>query len=197
MAINNGTSWPRNGFTPVRRDNTLEQYVRRYPASALTNIPIAIGQAVTIVQGVVVPATAGDAATLPGFGVVVGVFNSSGRPFTQFATKYIASATNGLVDVLYDPNAEYVVRCETSVGPSNINTNVVLTTASAPALSLPRIAQSVDITASATNSTLFRIVRLAEQNDLLALGSNPVGGSGNAVIVRWNSHVYKAGTAGQ
>lgn len=197
MAINNGTSWPRNGFTPVRRSDTLEQYVRRYPASALTNIPIAIGQAVTIVQGVVVPATAGDAATLPGFGVVVGVFNSSGRPFTQQTTKYIASATNGLVDVLYDPNAEYIVRCETSVGPSNINTNVNITTASAPALSLPRIAQSVDITASATNLTLFRIVRLAEQNDLLSFGNNPVGGSGNPVIVRWNSHVYKAGTAGQ
>lgn len=196
MAINTGSSWPRNGFTPVRRDNTLEQYVRRYPASATTNVPIAVGQAVTIVGGIVVPATAGDAATLPGFGIVLGVFNSSGRPFTQQTPKYIASASNGLVDVLYDPNAEYIVRCETSVGPSNINTNVNITTASAlPAL--PNVHQSVDITASATNATLFRIVRLAEINDIASLGNNPVGGSGNAVIVRWNSHVWKAGTAGQ
>lgn len=198
MAINTGASWPRNGFTLLNRSGGgTESYVRRYPASATTNQPIAPGQAVTIVAGIVVPATAGDGATLPGFGIVLNTFNSSGRPFTQQATKYIASATNGLVDVCYDPMAEYIVRCETSVGPSNINTNVILTNPSANP-SLPRIAQSVDITASASNATLFRIVRLADQNDLAQAGiNNPLGGSGNAVIVRWNSHVYKAGTAGQ
>lgn len=198
MAINTGASWPRNGFTLVNRGagGTSEAYIRRFPASAGGNQIIAVGQAVTIVAGVVVPATAGDAATLPGFGVVTGCFNTSGRPFTQQATKYIASGAAGLVDVCYDPFAEYVVRCETSVGPSNINTNVNITGFSAQA-ALPQVIQSVDLTASASNATLFRIVRLAEVNDLASLGSNPVGGSGNAVIVRWNSHVYKAGTAGQ
>lgn len=198
MAINTGNSWPRKGFTLVNRgaNGTSEAYVRRFPASAGGNQIIAVGQAVTIVGGIVVPATAGDAATLPGFGVVMGVFNSSGRPFTQQATKYIASGANGLVDVCYDPFAEYIVRCETSVGPSNINTNVNITGYSAQA-QLPTVIQAVDITASASNATLFRIVRLAEVNDLASLGNTPVGGSGNAVIVRWNSHVYKAGTAGQ
>lgn len=196
MAINTGNSWPRKGFTLVNRGPQTETYIRRFPASAGGNQVIAIGQAVTIVNGIVVPATAGQDPNQAGFGVVMGVFNSSGRPFTQQATKYIASGANGLADVCYDPFAEYVVRCETSVGPSNINHNVILTGFSAQA-NLPTIIQAVDIPASASVSDAFRIVRLAEQNDLASLGSNPVGGSGNAVIVRWNQHTYKAGTAGQ
>lgn len=198
MAINTGNSWPRNGFTLVNRGagGTSEAYIRRFPASAGGNQVIALGQAVTIVNGIVVPATAGQDPAQAGFGVVMGVFNSSGRPFTQQANKFIASGANGMVDVCYDPFAEYIVRCETSVGPSNINHNVVLTSFSAQA-SLPQIIQSVDIPASASVADAFRIVRLAEINDLAMLGSAPVGGSGNAVIVRWNQHTYKAGTAGQ
>lgn len=199
MAINTGISWPRNGFTPVRRDNTTEQYTRRFAASAPANLPIAIGQAVTIVNGIVVPCTAAQDPGQPGFGVVVGVFTTAGRPFTQMNPKYIASGTPGQVDVLYDPNAEYIVRCETSVGPSNINHNVILVGTSANPL-LPRITQAVDIPTSASVNDLFRIVRLADQNDLAGAqlgGFNQLGASGNAVVVRWNSHTYKAGTAGQ
>lgn len=199
MAINTGNSWPRNGFTLINRSGAAgmsESYIRRFPASAGGNQVIALGQAVTIVNGVVVPATAGQDPAQAGFGVVMGVYNSSGRPFTQQSVKYIASGANGLVDVCYDPWAEYIVRCETSVGPSNINHNVTITGFSANA-SLPNIIQAVDIPASASVADAFRIVRLAEVNDLLSQGSNPVGGSGNAVIVRWNQHTYKAGTAGQ
>lgn len=196
MAINTGNTWPRKGFTLLNRSEGSESYVRRFPASAGGNQVIALNQAVTIVNGIVVPATAGQDPAQDGFGVVVGVFNSSGRPFTQQATKYIASGANGQVDVCYDPFAEYIVRCETSVGPSNINHNVTITGFSAQA-SLPTIIQAVDIPASASIGDPFRIVRLADQNDLAALGSNPVGGAGNAVIVRWNKHTYKAGTAGQ
>lgn len=198
MAINTGNSWPRNGFTMVNRGagGTSEQYIRRFPASAGGNQVIAVGQAVTIVNGVVVPATAAQDPAQAGFGIVMGVFNSSGRPFTQNNVKYIASGANGQADVCYDPFAEYIVRCETSVGASNINKNVVLTGFSARA-SLPQIIQSVDIPASASVGDLFRVVRLAEINDLSALGNNPVGAAGNAVIVRWNNHTYKAGTAGQ
>lgn len=198
MAINTGSSWPRNGFTLVNRSGASnEAYVRRFPASAGGNQVLAPGQAVTIVNGVIVPATAAQDPAQSGFGVIMNVFNSSGRPFTQQATKFIASGANGLADVCYDPFAEYIVRCETSVGPSNINHNVVITGASANA-SLPRIIQAVDIPASASVADAFRIVRLADINDLAQAGmTNPVGGSGNAVIVRWNQHTYKAGTAGQ
>lgn len=198
MAINTGSSWPRNGFTLLNRGagGTSEAYVRRYPASAGGNQVIAIGQAVTIVNGVVVPATAGQDPAQLGFGVVMACYNSSGRPFTQQATKFIASGAAGQVDVCYDPFAEYIVRCETSVGPSNVNHNVVLTGFSANA-SLPNIFQSVDIPASSSVADLFRIVRLAEVNDLTAQGGTPLGAAGNAVIVRWNNHTFKPASGGQ
>lgn len=195
MALNTGASWPRNGFTLLRRGPDTESYIRRYPASCGGNHVIAPGQAVTIVNGIVVVATAGQDPTQLGFGVVMNVFNSSGRPFTQQATKFIASGANGMVDVCYDPNAEFIVRCETSVGPSNINKNLILTGFSANA-SLPRIIQAVDIPASASVADLFRLVRLADQNDIVALGNAPVGGSGNAVVVRWNNHTFKPASAG-
>lgn len=199
MAINNGTLWPRNGFTPVRRDNTSEQYVRRYLASAPTNLPIAPGMAVTIVGGIVVPCTAGQDPDQPGFGVVMGCFTTAGRPFTQMTPKYIASATQGLVDVLYDPNAEYIVRIDASVGQSNIGGNLTLTGASANP-NLPRIIQSVTIPTSSSINDLFKLVRMAEQEDLQGAGQggfSTIGGTGTPVVVRWNRHVWKAGTAGQ
>lgn len=195
MAINTGASWPRNGFTLVRRGADQESYIRRYPASCGGNHVIAPGQAVTIVNGIVCVATAAQDPAQLGFGIVMNVFNSSGRPFTQQATKFIASGANGMVDVCYDPMAEYIVRCETSVGPSNINHNVVLTGFSANA-SLPRIIQSVDIPASSSVADLFRLVRLADQNDIVTLGNAPIGGSGNAVIVRWNNHTFKYASQG-
>jgi len=200
MAINNGTSWPRNGLTPVRRDNTLEQYVRRYPASCgANNTPIGIGSAVSLVGGIVVPCTAGQDPDQAGFGVVVGVYNASGRPFTQQTVKVIASGQAGQVDVLYDPNAEFVVRCEASVGYGDMLKNVTLTGGSAAA-SLPRIIQAVTLPASASVNDLFKFVRFDEQVDILGAGngglntSAPAAGSG--IIVRWNRHVFAPKSTG-
>lgn len=201
MAINNGSSWPRNGFTPVRRDNALEQYVRRYPASCGANsTPIGIGSAVTLVGGIVVPCTAGQDPDQAGFGIVVGVYNASGRPFTQQTTKVIASGQAGQVDVLYDPNAEFVVRCEASIGFGDMLKNVTLTGGSAAA-SLPRIIQCVTLPASASVNDLFKFVRFNEQNDVAGGASNgglntaaPAAGAG--IIVRWNRTVFTPKTTG-
>jgi len=197
MAINTGNSWPRNGLTPVRRDGTLEQYVRRYPASCgANNTPIGIGSAVALVAGIVVPCTAGQDPDQGGFGVVVGVYNSSGRPFTQQANKVIVSGANGMVDVLYDPNAEFVVRCEASVGQSDILKNVTLTGGSAQA-GLPRIIQAVTLPASASVNDLFKFVRFAEQNDLPGGGAvGAPGPAGSGIIVRWNRTVFTPKTTG-
>lgn len=200
MAINTGSSWPRNGFTLLRRSDTLEQYVRRYPASCgANNNPIGIGSPVALVAGVCVPATAGQDPAQAGFGIVVGVFNSSGRPFTQQANKLIVSGANGMVDVCYDPNAEYIVRCETSVGAVDILKNVVLTDASAPNPGLPRITQSVSLPASASVNDLFKFIRFAEQNDLAGAGTGgfgPPGPAGSGIIVRWNRHVFAPKSSG-
>lgn len=200
MAINSGASWPRKGLTPVRRDNTLEQYVARYPASCgANNTPIGIGSAVSLVGGICVPATAGQDPDQAGFGVVVGVYNASGRPFTQQAVKVIASGQAGQVDVLYDWNAEYVVRCEASIGFGDMLKNVTLTGCSANS-SLPNIIQAVTLPASASVNDLFKFVRFNEQANVASgaqnggLGTAPAAGAG--IIVRWNRHVFTPKTTG-
>lgn len=190
-------TWPRNGFTLSRRSEVSEQMVRNYPAQASTNQAIGIGDAVAIVNGVVVPCTAGQDPDQAGFGVVVNVYNSANRPFTLQNVKLIASGQPGRVDVNYDPNAEYIVRCETSVGASNIDKNVILSGLSANA-TLGRTNAAVTIPASASVNDLFRIVRIAEVNDIYGLnGFNADGGAGQPVIVRWNRHVLNPRTSGQ
>jgi hypothetical protein len=197
MAINTGNSWPRNGFTLVRRDNTTEGYVGSYPAQASSNQPIGLGDAVAIVNGIVVPATAGQDPDQAGFGVVVGVYTTAGRPFTQQTVKLIASAQPGRVDVCYDKNAEYIVRCETSVGNSEVDKNVVLAGLSANATT-GRSNAAVTVPASASVNDLFRIVRRANQLDITGLnGLNQTGNAGQGVVVRWNRHVFDSRTGGQ
>ena len=191
-------TYPRNGFTMVTR-NGSEGYSRQFPAQASTNQPIALGDAVSIVNGIVVPCTAGQDPNQDGFGVVTGVYTSAGRPFTHSAVKLIASATPGRVDVLYDPFAEFVVRCETSVGPSNINKNVILSGLSANP-NTGRTSATVTIPASASVNDLFRIVRYATYNDIVGINGLNVdnaGGAGQPVVVRWNRHTYTTRNAGQ
>lgn len=194
MAINSGTSWPRNGFTPIRRGPGQEDYVLRFPASCgAGNNPIGVGSAIACVGGIVVPATAGQDPAQAGWGVVVACYNSAGRPFTQQNVKIIASGQSGQVDVMYDPYMEFVVRCETSVGFGDMLKNVVLTDASAPNPSLPRIVQSVALPTSASVNDLFKFIRFATQVDILGAGLGGLlttaPGAGSAIIVRWNRHV--------
>lgn len=199
MALNTGINWPRNGFTLLRRDNTTEQYTRRYAASCgANNTPIGIGSPVALVGGVCVPATAGQDPGQAGFGIVIGVYNSSGRPFTQQANKQIVSGANGQVDVCYDPNAEYVVRCESSIGFGDVLLNVVLTGGSATA-GLPQTTQAVTLPASASVNDLFKFIRFAEQNDINAAGGTGIGAApaaGAPIIVRWNRHVFAPKSSG-
>lgn len=190
------TIWPRNGFTLIRR-NDSEDYVRNFPAQASTNQTISVGDEVTIVNGIVVPATAGQDPSQNGFGVVMNVYTTANRPFALQTTKIIASGQPGRVDVCYDPFAEYVVRCEVSVGPSNINHNLTLVASGGNAL-LPQSSHSVTIPASASVADPWRLVAIAPFNSIVGTnGFNDVGGAGQPVVVRWNQHTYKAGTAGQ
>lgn len=193
MALSS-TTWPRNGFTLVTRSDGNTGWVRNYPAQASTNQTIGIGDAVAYVNGVIVPCTAGQDPNLAGYGVVLGVYTTANRPLTQQVNKCIVSGGVGRVDVCYDPNAEYVVRCETSVGPSNLGHNVILVCSGQNA-NLPQGSMSVNIPASASINDLFRIISLSPFGEL---GGPDTGtGNGNGVVVRWNRHTLKAGTAGQ
>lgn len=190
------TTYPRSGLQLSRR-NYSEGMVSNFPAQASTNQAIALGDPVSIVNGIVVPATAGQDPNQDGFGVVLGCYTSANRPFSLQVVKLIASGQPGRVDVCFDPNAEFVVRCETSVGPSNIDKNVVLSGMSANS-TLGRSSCAVTIPASASINDLFRLRRIAGQNDIVGLnGFNGVGGAGQPVIVSWNRHVYNPRNAGQ
>lgn len=190
------TIYPRKGLMLARR-NYSEGMVDNFAAQGSTNQAIAVGDPVSIVNGIVVPCTAGQDPAQSGFGVVLGCYTTANRPFTFQTVKLIASGQPGRVDVCYDPNAEYIVRCETSVGPSNIDKNVVLSGMSSnPTLGTSNCA--VTIPASASVNDLFRLRRLADQNDIVGNnGFNDVGGAGQPVIVSWNNHVYNSRTAGQ
>lgn len=193
MALNS-TTWPRNGFTLVTRTQATEGTVRNYPAQASTNQTLGVGDAVALVNGIVVPCTAGQDPGLKGWGVVLNVYTTANRPFTQQVNKCIVSGGVGRVDVCYDPNAEYVVRCETSVGPSNIGKNLILVCSGQNSM-LAQGNMSVNIPASASINDLFHLVSLSPFGELS--GKDTGGGNGNGVIVRWNNHMLKAPVAGQ
>jgi len=188
----------RNGFIPSR--DVASMSVRNFPASAGGGQTIAKGDAVCMVNGVIVRATAGQDPNQIGYGVVLACYTTANRPFTFNTVKFINSASPGRVDVCFDPNQTYYVQCVTSVGPSNLSKNVVIDQSAAnPSLGLS--GQAVDIPASASTNDLFKIIDIGPFDELSGkIGINGGAGGGapnNGVEVRWNNHFLKAPTVGQ
>lgn len=182
----------RQGFIPSRQP--VPDWIRNYPAQASTNQSIAKGDAVALLNGVIVPATAGQDPALTGYGVVVAVYTTANRPLTFNNTKLIASAGVGRVDVCFDPNQTYYVQCVTSVGLSNIGKNVAIDVSGAnPALGISGM--SVTVPASASTNDLFKLIDIGPFDELS--GKETGGGINNGVEVKWNRHLLKAPTAGQ
>lgn len=182
----------RNGFIPVRWPNA--QYVQNFPAQASTNQTIAKGDAVAYLNGVIVPCTAGQDPGLKGWGVVLACYTTANRPFTFQTTKLIASAGVGRVDVCFDLNQEYYVQCVASAGPSNMGKNVTIDVSASNATT-GISGMAVTIPASASINDLFKIVSIGPFDELA--GKETGGGTNNGVIVMWNNHAFRAGTAGQ
>lgn len=188
----------RNGFIPSR--DIAPGALRNFPASAGSGQTIAKGDAVCMVNGVIVRATAGQDPSQIGYGIVIACYTTANRPFTFNNVKFINSASPGRVDVCFDPNQTYYVQCVTSVGPSNISKNVVIDQSAAnPTTGLS--GQSVDIPASASTNDLFKIIDIGPFDELGGkMGINGGAGGGapnNGVEVRWNNHFLKAPTVGQ
>lgn len=182
----------RNGFIPVRWPNA--QFVQNFPAAASTNQSIAKGDAVAYLNGVIVPASAGQDPGLKGWGVVLACYTTAGRPFTFNNTKLIASAGVGRVDVCFDPMQEYYVQCVASAGPSNMGKNVTIDVSASNALT-GISGMAVTIPASASTNDLFKIVSIGPFDELS--GKETGGGTNNGVIVVWNNHQLKGPVAGQ
>jgi hypothetical protein len=180
------------GFTPSR--DPAVGTVRNYPAAASSNQSIAKGDAVALLNGTIVPCTAGQDPTLRGIGVVLAVYTTANRPLTNQTTKIIASAGVGRVDVCIDPWQTYYVQCETSVGLSNIGKNVVLAVSAANATT-GLSGEFLQIPASASQNDLFKIVNYGPFDELS--GKESGGAVNNGVEVIWNYHAFKATTPGQ
>lgn len=187
-------SYPRCGFTPSREPAV--GWVRRVPVNALAK-EVAKGDAVTMLNGLALAASAGTNPTKQGFGVVLAVYTTAGRPLTFQNTKYIASGGVGYADICFDPNQSYIVQCVTSVGPSNIGTNVAIDVSAANSTT-GISGQSVDIIASASTNELFKIINISPFENQTGQYTQGVtgGGANNGVEVKWNYHFLHAPTAG-
>lgn len=185
---------PALGFTPSREPHV--DWIRNLPAAASTNRPIAKGDAVAYLNGVIVPCTSGQDPGLRGYGVVLAVYTTANRPLTFNNSKIIASAGVGRVDVCFDPNQTYYVRCTASAGPSNMGKNVTLDDTTNVANSRTGISgQAVTIPASASQNDLFKVINISPFEELA--GKETGGGAGNGVEVKWNFHLLHASTPGQ
>lgn len=184
---------PRMGFTPSRQP--VPDWIRRVNVSAASTDTIAKGDAVAMVNGVCVRCSSGqDPVNAQGFGVVLAVYTTAGRPLTFNTSKIIGSAQQGLADVCFDPNQTYYVQCVTSVGPSNLMHNAVVDVSSANSTT-GLSGMSVDIPASASQNDYFKIINIGPF-DVLG-GVNTGAGPNNGVEVKWNNHALHATTKGQ
>lgn len=184
---------PRQGFIPSR--DVDPRFIRNVPVNALAK-EVAKGDAVTLINGLAAACSGATNPTKAGFGVVLAVYTTAGRPLTFQNTKYIASGNVGRADVLIDPSMTYLVQCVTSVGPSNIGTNVMIDV-SAANTTTGISGMSVDIPASASIGELFKIINIAPSENLIGRYSQGVvgGGANNGVEVQWNYHFLKTPTA--
>lgn len=191
-------TYPRNGFTPSRQPAV--DWIRRMPASAGGNLPICKGDAVYSLNGVLTACTAGTNAGNPiGYGVVLACYTTAGRPFTFNNTKLIASGTPGMVDVCFDPNQTYVVRCKSSVGGTSIGRNVAIDMSGGAVNPLLGISgQCVDVVASASTTDYFKLLNISPFDQLSGqyngTSTGTLGSAGQGVEVRWNNHFLNAPT---
>lgn len=182
----------RNGFIPSRQ--VVTDYVRNVYASCGGNQTISKGDAVAMVNGVIVPCTAGQDPAQYGFGVVLAVYTTANRPLTFQTTKYIASGGVGRADVCFDPNMSYIVQCVTSISPGSVGKNVVIDASAANSL-LGLSGQAVDIPASASVNDLFKIINISPFDELSGKGTGAT--ANNGVEVKWNRHFLHAPVANQ
>lgn len=185
----------RVGLTPSRQP--VPDWVRRVAVSANGTDTIAKGDAVVQVGGVCVRASAGQDPTAgKGYGVVLAVYTTAGRPLTFNTSKIIGSAQPGMADVCFDPNQTYYVQCTTSVGTSDIGKNLVVDVSSANSLT-GLSGMSVSIPASASINDYFKLINVGPFDQLGFANASLAGTPNNGVEVKWNNHFLHAATASQ
>lgn len=180
-----------NGFKPGRP--YMYDQCRTFNVSLNVSQQLGIGDPVALANGLVVPATAGNNPDLPGFGVVVGLLQSNGRPLTfsqPTRGPYLTSGMAGQAIVMSDPNMSYLVNYTGSAGNDVVGDLVEVTGMNIPVSGTGISQAAICAQASASTTLLFRVQSLA---------GNPVGndfGVSRNMEVVWNRHINRLGFAG-
>lgn len=182
-------AYSRSGFTPLWQPDA--KYVNRYAVSAGT-LPLGKGDAVRYTGGRVTALAAGMDPGV-GYGIVLAVYTTAGRPLTFNNTKFIASgaAGVGLADVCWDVNQAYVVQCQTSVGERDFPTTVQID-ASAQNANLGISGMAVVPQTSASVANPFKMISYSPFDQIAGLG-NAAGATNQGVVVMWNNHLLRPG----
>lgn len=182
----------RNGFVPARSPEPY--FVKNVPVTLNANQRLFLGDAVTLSNGNCVPVTAGQNPNLPGYGVVIGLLTTAGRPLTNQVSQFFVSGGGGRALVCTDPNMTYIVRLQTSAAQTLVGENVEVT-AGAANTAYGRSGMAVDVATSADSSLLFKVIGLAPTEELAGKEAGWLEGAGVGVEVMWNRHINRAGTA--
>lgn len=181
-----------NGFYPAR-PYYFDQ-CRTYTVNLSNNQQLGIGDPVSLAAGLVVPATAGNNPDLAGFGVVVGVLDSNGKPLTfSQPTKgpYLTSGQAGQALVLSDANMTFRANYTGSAGNNVVGQLVEVTGMNIPVSATGISQAAVAAAASASTTLLFRVESLYADPTL-----SQSKGVSKYMEVAWNRHLNKLGLAG-
>lgn len=178
-----------NGFTPGRPYNY--DMCRTYTVNLSTNQQLGINDPVTLINGLVSPATAGNNPLRAGFGVVVGLLDANGMPLTfSQPTKgpYLTSGQAGQAIVMSDYNMTFNVTYTGSAGNDVVGNLVEVTGVNIPTNSTGISQAAINVASSASTSLLFRVEQLAAQPQFAQSK-----GISKTMEVAWNRHLYRGG----
>jgi hypothetical protein len=182
-----------NGFVPARP--YYYDQCRTYATQLTGTQALAPGDPVTLANGLISPCTAGQNVNQSGYGVVVGLLNSNGRPliFNQPNSGPILTAGggNGQAIVLADPNMTFRVNYTGSAGNDVVGNLVEVTGVNTPVTAQGISQAAVCLAASADTSLLFRVISRFPDPTY-----NQSKGTPRYVEVAWNRHLLRTGASG-
>lgn len=181
-----------NGFQPARQYTSDMVYT--YPVTNGASDTLAIGDAVSIVNGLAVKLALTDSPSAPVAGVVVGLRNAQGRALTfdqPTNGPFLGNNETGFAQVLINSEMTYLVRLTGTAATGSVGDNVRANDAGVT-VSTGISGMSVRALAGAdATTTPFKIIALSDQ--LVAGGA----GADRYVEVALNNTWRRAGTLGQ
>lgn len=130
-----------------------------YHTSANRAHPLFIGDPVSMTGGEIVRTTGTSSDSTTFVGVVAGLYDTNKKPLQGTGRIFLNTSVAGYVDVMDDPNAVFLVECETTIDQSRVGAVAwVNVSAGNSATGISRY--NVNLTSAAGGNALFRVVGL-------------------------------------